>query len=218
MITGSLNALPVRQTATMSPKACWGPVGRISVGGALVCVTILASSTGLAADKAKDEGIRILPATKGNAAVSPAPMLDEPRPHRAMRPPLKPDREVPPLPAPETPRKQAKQDGAQLRIIPARDSASIPNVQRYQQIYRSIPYSRLAYQANPRYREELALALLFNQFPPPPTIVMPNDSGMGQGGPMSPFGGGSPSGNPMNNGAPLNPPNWMLTVPPQWLF
>jgi hypothetical protein len=218
MITGSLNVLPVRQTATSSENACWRHVGRISVGGALVYATILATSTGFAADRPKYEEIRIVPATKGNAAVSPAPMPDEPRPRRTMRSPVKPDRDVPPLPAPEVPRKQAKQDGTQLRIIPARDSSAAPNVQRFQQIYRSIPYSRLAYQSNPRYREELALALLFNRFPPPPTLVLPSDSGMGQGGPMSSSGSGPPSGNPMNYGSPKDPLRWMLTVPPQWLF
>jgi hypothetical protein len=218
MITGSLNVLPVRLTATSSENACWWHVRRISVGGALVYVTIFASSISFAADRPKYEGIRIVPATKGHAAVSPAPMLDEPRPRRMMRSPVKSDRDVPPLPAPEEPRKQATQDRTQLRIMPARDRSAAPNVQRFQQIYRSIPYSRLAYQSNPRYREELALALLFNQFPPPPTLVLPSDSGMGKGGPMSSYGSGPPSGNPMNSGPPAGPLNWMLTVPPQWLF
>jgi hypothetical protein len=101
-----------------------------------------------------------------------------------------------------------------MRIIPARDRLSAPDWQRFQQIYRSIPYSRLSYQANPRYREELAMALLFNQFPPPPTYVMPTDSGMGQGGSMSSYPDGPPFGGP-----PVGDPlRWMLTVPPQWLF
>jgi hypothetical protein len=165
-----------------------------------------------AADAKKDAGPRILPATKSHAGMA-APRYEESSPRRTG----KPDSEVPPLPAEPLPA-NGRHQARQLRIIPARDSSAAPNLQRFQQIYRSIPYSRLAYQANPRYREELALALLFNQFPPAPTIVMPSDSGMGQGGPMSPYGGGPPSGNPMNYGPPTDPLRWMLTVPPQWLF
>jgi hypothetical protein len=170
-----------------------------------------------AADPSKDEGIRILPATKAHAAVSRATMLDEPRPHRTTKPPVKQKSDLPPLPAPETskPEKPVKQDGGQLRIIPAKASPGAANVQRFEQLYRAIPYRRLAYERNPMYRQDLALSLLLNQFPPPPTIVMPGDSGMGQGGSMSNRGG---IGGPMNYGSPINPPSWMLTVPPQWLF
>ena len=204
MITASHDALPVRQTATSSPNACRRHVRRISVGLALCGMLWCAVSAGVAADTKKDAGPRIVPATKSHTDTA-APAYEETRPRRAGRP----DKEVPPLPAEPLPAKERHQVH-ELRIIPAGDMSSAPNVQRFQQIYRSIPYSRLAYQANPRYRQELAMALLFNQFPPPPTIVMPSgDSGMGQGGSMSPNGGGPPIGDPLR---------WMLTVPPQWLF
>jgi hypothetical protein len=212
MITGSHDALPVRQTASSSPKACWRHVRRISVGLALCGTLWCVASACAAAGPKQDAGPRILPATKSHADMA-VPAYEEARPRRAG----KPDHEVPPLPAEPLP-PNGRHQAHQLRIIPARDSSPAPNVQRFQQIYRSIPYSRLAYQANPRYRQDLALALLFNQFPPPPTIIMPGDSGMGQGGSMPSYGGGSPSGNPTNYGRPTDPLKWMLTVPPQWLF
>jgi hypothetical protein len=213
MITASHDALPVRQTATASPKACWRPVGRISVGLALCGTLWCVVSACAAAEPKKDAGPRIVPATKSHADPS-VPAYEEARPRRA----AKPDKEVPPLPGEPSP-SNGRQQAHQMRIIPSRERASAPDYQRFLQIYRSIPYSRLSYQANPRYREELALSLLLNQFPPPPTIMMPGgDSGMGQGGMMSPYGGGGQSGNPMNYGPPAGPLDWMLTVPPQWLF
>jgi hypothetical protein len=212
MITGLHDVLPVRQTATSSGNASRRLVRRISVGLALCGTLWCAVPACIAADAKKDAGPRIVPATKPHAG-TPAPTYEEARPRRTG----KPNNEVPPLPAemlPPSGRRQAHQ----LRIIPARDRSAAPDVQRFEQIYRSIPYSRLAYQANPRYRQDLALALLFNQFPPAPTIVLPSDSGMGQGGSMSPYGGGPPAGNSMNYGPPTDPLRWMLTVPPQWLF
>jgi hypothetical protein len=141
-----------------------------------------------------------------------SPSYEEARPRRVG----KPDNEVPPLPGEALPT-QRRQQAHQLRIIPARDT-SAPDFQRFDRIYRSIPYRRLAYQANPRYREELAMALMFNQFPPPPTIIMPGDSGMGQGGSMPSYGGGAPLGNSSNYGSLRDPLRWMLSVPAQWLF
>jgi hypothetical protein len=180
----------------------------LALGGTLWCTV----SASVAAEPKKDTGPRIVPATKSHADTA-VPVYEEPRPRRAG----KPDKDVPPLPAESLPA-NGRHQAHQLRIIPARDRAAAPDFHRFQQIYRSIPYSRLAYQANPRYREELALSLLFNQFPPAPTIMMPSDSGMGQGGAMSPYGGGGQSGNPMNYRPPAGPLDWMLTVPPQWLF
>jgi hypothetical protein len=170
------------------------------LGGTLWC----AVSVCIAADPKNDSGPRIIPATKSQWGVA-ANSYEEPKPRRAG----KPDNEVPPLPGEPMPG-VGRQQAHQMRIIPSRDS-SAADFQRFERIYRSIPYRRLAYQANPRYREELAMALLFNQFPPPPTYIMPGgDSGMGQGGGAMPSSGGRP---PM--GDPLR---WMLTVPSQWLF
>lgn len=194
MITGSHDALPVRQTATSSPKACGGLVRRISVGTALCGMLWFAVSACAAGEPKKDAGPRIVPATKSHPGMA-APY--EKNEKAASRRTGKPDSAIPPLPAEQL---NGRQEAHQLRIIPARDYSTAPEWQHFQQIYRSIPYSRLSYQANPRYREELALALLFKQFPPPSNTVLPSDSGMDQGPPY---------------GDPLQ---WMLTVPPQWLF
>jgi hypothetical protein len=35
----------------------------------------------------------------------------------------------------------------------------------YERLYRSIPFSRAEYAANPSYRQDVALGLMFNQFP-----------------------------------------------------
>jgi hypothetical protein len=210
MITGSHNALPVRLTAASSHKACWRHVRRISVGLTLCGTLWFAVSACAAAEPKKDDGLRILPATKSHAG-RVAGMYANAAPRRAG----KPDSAVPPLPAEPDGRREAHQ----MRIIPSRDYATAPDFQHFEQIYRSIPYSRLSYQANPRYREELALALLFKQFPPSSSTVMPSDSGMDQGGPMWNYGGGAPYGYPTNPGPPAaGPLNWMLTVPPQWLY
>jgi hypothetical protein len=203
MITASHDALPVRLTATASPNACRRHVRRISVGLALCGTLWCVVSACAAAEPKKDAGPRIVPATKSNIGMQ-TPSYEESKPRRVG----KPDSQVPPLPADPMAANGPRQ-APQMRIIPDRDRSAAPDFQRFERIYRSIPYSRLAYQANPRYREELAMALLFNQFPPPPTYVMPNDSGMGQGGSMPSRGGQPPIGDPLR---------WMLTVPPQWLF
>jgi hypothetical protein len=80
---------------------------------------------------------------------------------------------------------------------------------RYHQIYRSIPYSRAAYEYDPMYRQELALSLLLNQFPPAPTIIAPGSGNMGMQGPMSPYRGGGRFGSPMNYGPPMPTPGFM---------
>jgi hypothetical protein len=206
MITALHNALPVRLTAASSPKACWRHVRRISVGLALFGTLGYAVPISTAADTKKDAGPRIMPATKVKAEPQ-APAYEDATPRRIG----KPESEVPPLPGEAMPPNGRRQP-PQMRIIPG-ESSSVPNLKRFDQIYRAIPYRRLAYQANPRYREELALSLLFNQFPPPPTYVMPGDSGMGQGG-----GGPMSSGGPGLGGPPGDPLRWMLQVPPQWLF
>src|SRR5579859_6563996 len=151
MITGSHNALPVRQTAASSPKACWRLVGRISVGLALGVTLWCAVSACVAADPKKDSGPRIVPATKSPSGGA-APSYEEAKPRRRN---AKPDSEVPPLPAEAMP--GVGRPPMQMRIIPG-ESLGSADFQRFERIYRSIPYRRLAYQANPRYREELAMA------------------------------------------------------------
>lgn len=208
MITGPQDALPVRPTASTSGNALRRPVRRISVTALAICSAWWAISTGFAADTKKDAGsIRIVPATKSHSAPPPAPMIDQMSRGRTAKPsaPAKPSghaeqaSKLPPLPAPakERPAKRHQQ-ARQLRIVPAHRSATSPNALRFEQLYRAIPYSRSAYEVDPMYRQELALSLLFNRFPPPPTIMSPGSSGMGSRGSMSPRRGGRRFGNPMN--------------------
>ena len=229
MIISPYNVLPVRQTASRSGNALWRHVGRISVAGVLL--TGFAVSAAFSADATKDEWtIRIIPATKSRPArpfsrfAPPAPMFDQMNRGRMMQPPAN----VPPPPAAEAPgqtpqarspqpRSQQSQKPeahaskarTQPRIIPAPRAHTAPNAVRYHQIYRSIPYSRAAYEYDPMYRQELALSLLLNQFPPAPTIMTPGSGGMGMQGPMSPYRGGRRFGSPMNYGPSMPTPGFM---------
>jgi hypothetical protein len=227
MIVGPHDVLPVRQTASTSGNALWRHVGRISVGGVLLAG--LTVSVAFSADATKDEWtIRIVPATKSRSAppfprfAPPAPMTDQMSRDRMMRQPAT----VPPPPAAEVPAQTAKAKAPahpspthhagtsqaktqQPRIIPSARAHVAPNAVRYHQIYRSIPYSRTAYEYDPMYRQELALSLLLNQFPPAPTIVAPGSGGMGNQGPMSSHRGGHRFGSPMNYGAPMPMPGFM---------
>jgi hypothetical protein len=118
-------------------------------------------------------------------------------------------------PQSQTPQSQKPQAHAskartqQPRIIPASRAHSAPNVVRFQHIYRSIPYSRAAYEYDPMYRQELALSLLLNQFPPAPTIMAPGSSNTGTQGPRSPYRGGRRFGSPMNYGPPMSMPGFV---------
>ncbi|HUE14965.1 MAG TPA: hypothetical protein VMR25_12420 [Planctomycetaceae bacterium] len=216
MITGPHDALPVRPAATTSGNALWRLVRRISVGTLVICAVPWAISTGIAADAKKDDGaIRIVPATKSHRAPPPAPMIDQMDRGRTAKPPAKEKTpakaessgNLPPLPAPPaTVPAKGRQQAGQLRILPAHRGPVAPNVLRYEQIYRSIPYSRAAYELDPMYRQVLALSLLLNQFPPAPTIMSPGSSGMGPGGSMSPHRGDRRFGSQMNYGPPMMPP------------
>jgi hypothetical protein len=159
MITGSLDALPVRQTATTSGNASRRRVGRISVGLVLFGTVWWATPARAADDAKKDVGIRILPATKLH--LSMAAPYEPPAPRRAGTP----ANVAPPLPAEPGP-PTGRPEGPQLRIMPAYDNSAARNVQLFDRVYRSIPFSRSAYEADPMYRQEIALALLLNQFPP----------------------------------------------------
>jgi len=215
MITGPHDVLPVRLTATTSGNASRRRVRRISVGTLVICSAGWAISVGAAADAKKDSGsIRIIPATKTHSTLPPSPRMNQMNRGPALKPPAKPAGELPPLPAEPTPAKERHQpakeghQAGQLRIIPARRSASAPNAERFEQIYRSIPYSRSAYELDPMYRQEIALSLLFNRFPPAPVMMPPGPSGMGMGprGPMSPNRSAPSFGNRAYEEPPMLPP------------
>jgi hypothetical protein len=236
MIAGPYDVLPVRQTATTSGNASRRPVGRISVGSGLICLALGFASIAGAADAKKEPEIRIIPGPRSHHMLppmsrmpptSPMPQYEERRPAPATKRPGKPAIELPPLPAePVTPKAKPKakpappqhhkqQQAGGLRIIPGHRATAAASFQRYQQIYRSIPYSRTEYELDPMYRQELALSLLFNRFPPAPIMMQPGSSGMGQQGPMS-----GPMSNPMTApggwpsfGIPLNGPPFGWTAP-----
>ena len=225
LATDPLDVLPVRLTASRSGNALRRHVRRISVGTVLLVSFAVAVSTAFAgAPKAPDtpktspkDGthkddwtIRILPGTKSHPA-PPGPMMRHmpyegaPTQHEGAH--QSPAATQPPAakatPAPAA-ADHSTNDG--LRIVPTRQAAA-PEFTRYEHIYRSIPYSRTAYEHDPMYRQVLALSLLLNQFPPAPTIMSPGSSGAGQpggsrgtpaGGPMGPPGGGQPFGGAMN--------------------
>jgi len=205
------NASPVRQTASQSHNALRRHVRRISVTTIAGSLLVFSLSIAIGADSKKDDWtIRIIPATK-SMPPAPFPMQGPRSPDRTGKPPAN----LPPLPAPERP-----EMGQQPRINPMRKTEGSADYARYSQIYRSIPYSRLEYQMNPKYRQELALALLFNQFPPPQPIIMQSGS-MQSGNPAQsgmPPGGGWPPIVPyvdgVNYGGPTLP--WPGMYPPGW--
>jgi hypothetical protein len=233
MIAGPYDVLPVRQTATTSGNASRRLVGRISVASGLICFALGFVSIAGAADAKKEPEIRIIPGPRSHHMLppmpptSPMPQYEERRPAPAAKRPAKPASELPPLPAeplphkskPIPPQHHKQQQTGGLRIIPGHRATAAANVQRYQQIYRSIPYSRTEYELDPMYRQELALSLLFNRFPPAPIMMQPGSSGMGQQGPMS-----GPQSGPMSNpmsapggwptfGIPMNGPPFGWTAP-----
>jgi hypothetical protein len=145
----------IRQTATRSANAAkstnapWRRVRRISVLSAVLCTAIIATSAGKAAPPAKEPWeIRIIPATKMmfppamGAALPGAPQNPNEMPEGAQ------DRE-------QTP----PRGGERARV------AAIPPGMIYYQIYKSIPFSNAEYHANPSYRNEATLSLIFNQMP-----------------------------------------------------
>jgi hypothetical protein len=184
-----------------------------------------------AADTKKDPEIKIIPGPRSHSTMPQMPRMpqyEEPRsaPPAAKRP-GRPASEIPPLPVeplppkakPAPPQHHKHQQAGGLRIIPARRPVSAANVDRYHQIYRSIPYVRSSYERNPMYRQDLALSLLFNRFPPAPIMMQQGSSGMGQQGPMP-----GPMSGPMSNpksapggwptfGIPLTGPPFGWTAP-----
>ena len=214
MITGPHDVLPVRPTASTSGNALRRPVRRISVGSLVICSAWWAVSAGIAADAKKDDGaIRIIPATKSHSAPPPAPMIDQMRRGQTAKPATK---AKPPARAEAVGQGSASAGRSRPRETTATSTATAnptgpprsrgPQRAAIRAIYRSIPYSRSAYEVDPMYRQEIALSLLFNQFPPAPTIMSPGSSGMGPRGPMSPNRGGRQFGSPMNYGPSMVPP------------
>lgn len=128
----------LRPTATRSGNAPWRLVRRISVGISVGVAFLATALNAHSAAPANDNwSIRIIPATK---STGPSERLPSP----------------PPPPAEPGP------GGARPQTAPA---GFLPSRVGYYQVYRSIPFSHAEYAANPSYRQETALGLLFNQFP-----------------------------------------------------
>jgi hypothetical protein len=150
----------VRQTRSRSGNASRWHVGRISVSGSLFAAFLLGGTFVVAAPPAQDSWtIRIVPATK--LGVFPPMMAPQRSGGRAPAT----DR-VPPQPyEPSGPRAQ-EGPGA---VPPMPADMPIHGVP-YVAIYRSIPFSRAEYAANPSYRNQTTLGILFNQMPYPPSV------------------------------------------------
>jgi hypothetical protein len=140
---------PRSANALKSANALWRRVRRISVLSTLLYAVLGAATAAKAAPPAKEPWeIQIIPATK---------MMFPPAMGTA-------------LPgAPQNPNEMP--EGAQGREqTPPRGGdrprvAAIPPGMIYYQIYRSIPFSNAEYHANPSYRNEATLSLIFNQMP-----------------------------------------------------
>jgi hypothetical protein len=104
--------------------------------------------------------IRILPATKLALAPRQAP---QPTPAPA---PYEPGTK--PKPASPTPATSAGPSGP-MRIIPGSAGVAGPPHLTYADVYRTVPFSRAEYVANPSYRSSTTLGLMLNQMPYPST-------------------------------------------------
>jgi hypothetical protein len=123
-----------------------------------LCLLAACATSTLAADH-DSWNIRILPATKLALASRQAP---QPTPAPApYEPGTKPNR------APGTPAASAGHSGP--KIIPGRSRVAGPPHVTYTDVYRTIPFSRAEYVANPSYRSSTALGLMLNQMPYPST-------------------------------------------------
>jgi hypothetical protein len=144
------SGISVRLTAPCAHNAV-GRVRRISDprGWSALCLLAVFSATALGADQ-DSWNIRILPATKLVLAQAP-PAKPAPQPYE-------PATKAAPGPAPPA---------GELRILPGRPHAAGARGPSYADVYRSIPFSRAEYVANPAYRNETALGLMLNQMPYP---------------------------------------------------
>jgi hypothetical protein len=153
-MSSQLTATHIRQAAALASPGL-ARLRRISVSLVLGAAMLVPMSVfGQAADA---RAIRIVPATKLRA-----PSLATDAGQRSVQvAALQPAK---PAPAPADERLQAGSDG--LQIVPALPgSVAPPGRPSYAQVYRSIPFSRAEYDANPSYRHETTMSLLFNQLP-----------------------------------------------------
>lgn len=147
-----LHSQKVRQTAPRSGNAAWRHVRRISVVCALLWAPLIASPPAKAAPPAPSKEpweIRIIPATKMMFAPPAGAALPGPPQNPNEMPERGSDRDQMP-----------QQRGADR----ARMAAVAPGT-IYYHIWKSIPFSNAEYHANPSYRNEAALSLIFNQMP-----------------------------------------------------
>jgi hypothetical protein len=104
--------------------------------------------------------IRILPATK--LALAPPPAA-QPAPGPALYDPGTKPNAAPPMPP------ASASHSGQPQIFPGRPGVAGPPHFTYADVYRTIPFSRAEYVANPSYRSSTALGLMLNQMPYPST-------------------------------------------------
>lgn len=184
----SRQAFKVRQTATRDGNVPRRHVGRISVSMVLAfAVLSVASMANAEGSKADNWNIRIIPATKMRLVPPPPPMIDQaagmgPTSQAAIS-------------------QGAPRDNGP-RIVPGPTNFRNHGRAQYYQIYRTIPFSRAEYMANPSYRNDLTMGLIFNQLPYTAVFRQVSPPGMNGLGPMSPppYGGMGPNSMPPGMG------------------
>lgn len=143
----------VRLTASRRGNAPKRGVWRISARISVAVTLVLAASItyGASDDKSKP-GIRIIPAPRHRLPAPAAPPSpNEPGVNHA---------------APAAAQPSAGASSAQQpTVIPALPSYLNPSHLNYYEIWRTIPFSHAEYAANPGYRNQATLGLLFNTMP-----------------------------------------------------
>jgi hypothetical protein len=173
----SRQAFKVRQTATRDGNVPRRHVGRISVSLGLALAALSAASMAKAeGGKADNWNIRIIPATK-MLVPPPPPMIDQAA-------------GVGPTSQATTSQGAPRDNGP--RIVPGPTNFRNHGRAPYYQIYRTIPFSRAEYMANPSYRNDLTMGLIFNQLPYTTVFKQMGPPSMNGYGPMSPSPYGSP--------------------------
>jgi hypothetical protein len=181
-----INRVQVRPTAFRSGNAAWRPVRRISVSVSTVLVFCLCVSLARSAGPDKSPwNLRIVPATKARLAAPapPAPMVDEMSAQEAG----KGAPHVPPQPSPPA-------MGPKHELPPN----SGYNRSAYYDAWRTVPFSRAEYAANPSYRSEATLGLLFNQMPVMSIIKQSGQANVPEYGYITPYRYNRQSGSAMS--------------------
>lgn len=168
----------VRLTASRSGNVPKRGLWRISVGVSLGVALVLAASAAYGAgDENAKPAIRIIPAKKHRPPSQPAPpSANEPAANQSAKS-LPPAVETPP----------GTSGSQQPTVIPGLPGFVSPSRLSYYEIWRTIPFSHAEYAANPSYRHETTLGLLFNTMPVTQIIKQASQPNIQQYGYITPY-------------------------------